>query len=101
MSDEYITTQIGSATIVSLPPAPPEPPGIPPVSPRQIRQALTAAGLREAVEGAVLAGDQDLQDWWQFSTSFDRLHPAVVAMGAALGQTPEALDGLWLLAGSL
>ncbi len=98
---EYITTQIGSATIVSLPPAPPEPAGIPPVSPRQIRQALTAVGLRSAVEAAVLAGDQDLQDWWQFSTAFERVHPAVVAMGAGLGQTPEQLDSLWLIAGSL
>jgi hypothetical protein len=84
----------------------PEPADIPPViiqpvSPRQIRQALTAVGLRASVEAAVAAGDQDVKDWWEFSTAFDRLHPAVVEMGAALEQSPEALDALWALAESL
>ena len=84
----------------------PEPADIPlviiqPVSPRQIRQALTATGLRASVEAAVAASEQDVKDWWEFSTAFDRLHPAVVAMGAALEQSPEALDALWALAESL
>lgn len=71
------------------------------ISPRQIRQALTRAGLRTSVEAAVSAGDQDLQDWWEFSTTFERLHAQVVAMGAALGQTDEQLDALWVLGASL
>ena len=84
----------------------PEPADIPPViiqpvSPRQIRQALTAMGLRASVEAAVAAGEQDVKDWWEFSTAFDRLHPAVVEMGEALEQPPEALDALWALAASL
>mgnify|MGYP003646211505 CR=1 FL=1 len=84
----------------------PEPADIPPiiiqpVSPRQIRQALTAVGLRASVEAAVSAGGQDIKDWWEFSTIVDRLHPAVVEMGAALEQSPEALDALWELAESL
>lgn len=74
---------------------------IAPISPRQIRQALTRAGLRQLVEGAVAAGDQDLKDWWEFSTSFERSNPQVVAMGAALGQTVQQLDGLWVLGESL
>ena len=74
---------------------------IQPVSPRQIRQALTAMGLRASVEAAVAAGEQDVKDWWEFSTAFDRLHPAVVEMGEALEQPPEALDALWELAASL
>jgi hypothetical protein len=84
----------------------PEPADIPPiiiqpVSPRQIRQALTATGLRASVEAAVAAGDQNLKDWWEFSTAFERSHPAVVMMGQALEQTPEALDALWELGATL
>ena len=40
---------------------------IPSATPRQIRQALTASGLRAAVEGAVAASDQDTKDWWEFA----------------------------------
>ena len=71
------------------------------VSPRQIRMALTAAGLRESVEGAVLAGDQNLKDWWLFSTAFERNNAQVAGMGVALGVSESALDDLWTLAGSL
>ena len=77
------------------------PPVIAPVSPRQIRQALTRAGLRTAVETAVAAGDQDLKDWWEFSTTFERLNPQVTAMGAALGVSDTQLDDLWTLASTL
>ena len=71
------------------------------VSPRQIRQALTAAGLRTSVEAAVAASDQDTQDWYEFSTAFERAHPAVVAMGVALGVSSAALDALWTSAAAL
>jgi hypothetical protein len=77
------------------------PPVIAPVSPRQIRQALTRAGLRASVEAAVAAGDQDLKDWWEFSTTFERLNPQVTAMGAALGVSDAQLDDLWTLASTL
>lgn len=71
------------------------------VSPRQIRQALSRAGLRTAVESAVAAGDQDTKDWWEFATEFERTHPMVVGMGAALGQTALQLDSLFTLAATL
>lgn len=71
------------------------------VSPRQIRQALTRAGLRTSVESAVAAGDQDIQDWWKFATSFDRHNSHVLAMAQALGVTDLQLDDLWTLAASL
>ena len=72
-----------------------------PISPRQIRQALTAAGLRTAVEGAVAAGNQDLKDWWEFASSFERGHPMVVGMGTALGKTSAEFDALFTLGASL
>lgn len=74
---------------------------IPSCSPRQIRQVLTAAGLRTAVESAVAVGSQDLKDWWEFSTTIERTHPEVIAMGAALGQTPEQLDQLFTAGAAL
>lgn len=78
----------------------PDPP-IAPISPRQIRQALTRAGLRAAVEAAVAAGDQDLKDWYEFSTAFERLNPQVMAMGEALSVSHASLDDLWALGASL
>ncbi len=71
------------------------------VSPRQIRLALTAAGLRATVETAVKAGSQDLKDWWEYALEIERHHPMIEAMGAQLGQTPEQIDALFNLAGSL
>jgi len=87
---------ITDAALALIPPAP-----IPSISPRQIRQALTRVGLREAVEAAVAAGDQDLKDWWFHSNPFERLNPEVVGMGALLGQTDEQLDALWVLGTTL
>lgn len=77
------------------------PPEIKAVSPRQIRQALTRAGLRTMVEGAVSAGNQDTKDWYEYSTVFERNHPQVEGMGIALGVSSSDLDNLWLLAETL
>lgn len=71
------------------------------VSPRQIRHALNLTGDRAAVEAAVAAGDQALQDWWEYATDFRRDHPEVIAMGIALAKTPADLDALFDLARSL
>ena len=71
------------------------------ITPRQIRQALTRLNLRTAVETAVAAGDQDLKDWWEFSTIYERNHSQVIAMGSALGKPEEELDTLWTLASTL
>lgn len=82
-------------------PTDPTPVDIPAVSPRQVRQALTQVGLRNAVETAVATSSQDTKDWWEFATQFERCNPEVVAMGIALGQTNEQLDNIWIIAGSL
>jgi hypothetical protein len=80
---------------------PPPPPSIEPISPRQIRMALTRVGLRTLVESAVATGNQDLKDWWEFSTSFERLNPQVIAMGEALEQSQQDLDNLWSLGATM
>lgn len=102
---EYQFSVIGPATMgeYTAPPAPPAPSAPVPesVSPRQIRQALTRAGLRVQVEAAVAAADQDTKDWWEFATEFRRDNEHVVAMGAALGVPAAQLDALWTLAAAL
>lgn len=83
-------------------PDPVLPPVVPySVSPRQIRQALTQAGLRSGVEAAVAAGSQDLKDWWEYATAFERQHSMVIAMATGLGVTEQQLDDLFLLAETL
>lgn len=82
-------------------PANPIPPQPIIVSPRQIRQALTASGLRASVEAAVAAGDQDVKDWWEFATTFESNHPMVVGMATGLGVTEQQLTNLFNLAKSL
>ena len=71
------------------------------ISPRQIRMALTQLNLRSQVEAAVAAGDQDMKDWYEFSTYFDRTHPQVLAMATALSVTDAQLDALWKLGATL
>lgn len=71
------------------------------LSPRQIRMALTQLGLRNDVEAAVAAGDQDTKDWYEFSTYFDRNHPQVLAMAQTLGVDDQELDNLWELGSTL
>jgi hypothetical protein len=63
--------------------------------------ALTRAGLRAAVEAAVAAGDQDIKDWYEYSTLFHRENPLVDEMATAIGQTPAQIDALWELAAGL
>lgn len=93
---------IADAQEGDFPPPPPAPvPAPASVSPRQIRQALTRAGLRALVEAAVAAGDQDTKDWYEFSTAFDRANPQVTGMGVALSVSESQLDDLWILAASL
>lgn len=71
------------------------------ISPRQIRQALTRAGLRQQVEDSVAAGDQDLKDWWEFATEFLRDNPHVAMMAKQLGISDSQLDDLWRVGGAL
>ncbi len=71
------------------------------VSPRQIRQALTRAGLRTSVEAAVAESDADTRDWYEFATEFQRASPVVAALGAALSVSDAQLDDLWTLASTL
>jgi hypothetical protein len=80
-------------TLEDLPP--------PSVSPWQIRKALSAAGLRQAVEDFVNSQDQDVQDAWHYASSFEIDNPFWEAGMAALGKTHDDLVGLFRLAATL
>ena len=101
MERTVINLSTGVVEVVELSPAEiaaipaPEPVKVSTISPRQIRQVLTAAGLRAQVEAAISSGDQDLKDWWMFSTAFEREHPVLVSMAQALGLSPEQVEDLF------
>jgi len=71
------------------------------LTPRQIRQALTALGLRATVDSAIGSSSQDMKDWWEFSLTIERNHPLVIGMGQALDKTPAELDAVFLLGATL
>jgi hypothetical protein len=81
---------IRSAAIAALPVV------IPNLTPRQVRLALTAAGLRDQVEAAVLAADQNTKDTWEFATEIVRTDPILIAMAKSIGITNAKLDKLFL-----
>ena len=74
-------------------PADPLPPPVYVCSPWQIRKALNALGLRDAVEQAVATatgdGAQTLKDGWEFATHFSSSDPFVISMGASLGKNEQ------------
>ena len=80
---------------------PPPAPTFITVTARQIRLALSQAGLREAVEAGVAAGGQQLSDWYEYSNEFEENNQHVVAMASALGVSDQSLHDLFLLAQTL
>ena len=68
---------------------------MPTITARQLRLALLPR--LDDVESLIEAsGDRALQIEWEYATTFERLHPAIVSIGDALGMTPEEIDALWL-----
>lgn len=92
---EFALNLIAAYEASLIPPVPQQ------VTPRQIRQALTRAGLRDAVEYAVSQSSQDVKDWWEHSTVFERQNPQVIGMAAALGVSDSQVDDLWRLGDTL
>ena len=86
------------------PPAVAEPvadPEGPTVDDLQIRLALNALDLREAVELAVAVSDISVKDWYERAKKFKLKNPMVVALGKSMGKTDEEMAALWALAATL
>lgn len=72
------------------------------ITPRQIRQQLTAIGLRQQVEDLISSSaDYDLKDWWNYSQDFQRSHPILKEMGDKLGMSEEDMDSFFIEASKL
>lgn len=68
----------------------------------QFRKALNQLGLRDSVEAAIAASNnQDVKDGWQYTSEFHRYAPLVMQFGAALGKTEAEMDALFELARTL
>lgn len=67
---------------------------MPTITARQLRLALLSR--LDDVESIIEASnDRALQIEWEYATTFERLHPAIVSIGAALNLTPDEIDTLW------
>lgn len=77
------------------------PPPVISVTPWQIRKALNATGLRDAIEEAVAAGGQTVRDAWSYAQEFRRDNPLVSSVAYALGKTDAEIDAIFDLAKTL
>ena len=89
--------------IVELEPIEPGPPptpeelrtSMPSLTARQLRLGLL--DYQDQVEQIITdSNDRALQIEWEYATTFERLHPAIVSIGAALDLTPEQIDAMWI-----
>lgn len=80
---------------------PEAPPPIPPVTRRQLRIWLRRRGITSAMVEAAIGQieDEDQRDEalieWHDATAYDRAHPFVALIGAALGFSSEQMDAGW------
>jgi len=70
-------------------------------TPRQMRLALLQLGDLDAVEAVVAAAGQDVRIQWEYSTLFERSHPAWDALVGGIGKSPADVDALFALAATL
>jgi len=104
----YANPQEGRTDPEPLPDTAPEvaaflnPPPPPPVlTARQLRLGLVHNGISlSSVEAAIdaIEGPTDREVArieWEYATTFERSHPLVNQIGAALGLTPEQIDAMW------
>lgn len=97
-----VTPEIIAAVEAVVPPAA----DLPDVTPRQIRQALILSGVNlaeidQAIDDLPEPTRSLAKAEWEYSNAFERNRPLVAQVAAMLGWTPEQLDQLWILAGTL
>lgn len=73
----------------------------PEVSARQIRQALTRLGCRQAFESAIATASPDIRDWWEFSVTYERHATSSLEVAQLLAWDDAKLDELWAQAAVL
>ncbi|NRQ13471.1 hypothetical protein [Ensifer sesbaniae] len=80
---------------------------MPPLTARQLRLGLLNAGIAPSVVTATIGGmsagpdkDKALVEW-EYATTFNRIHPLIATVGAALGLSDVQIDAMWMAAVSL
>ncbi|WP_094462602.1 hypothetical protein [Pannonibacter phragmitetus] len=82
-------------------------PSLPALTARQFRLGLLDSGMAPAQVDAVIAQIADeterarAQIEWEYASQFQRSHPLVATLSAALGLTPEQVDVMWADAAQL
>ena len=71
------------------------------VSPLQFRLALDQLGLRAAAQSYVSSAPQNVQDWWNFTASFQIGDAMLVSLASAIGQSPAQIAAAFRLASTL
>lgn len=104
MSD-YITENIGGATVTRLAIPAPAPVIVPSVSMRQAKLALYAAGKLSTVEAAINALSEPDKTLalieWNSASTVDRNHPTVSLISAAAGMSSAEIDSLFAAAAQI
>lgn len=85
---------------VAIAPYPHAAPPPPPITARQLRLALLGAGISgaaidDAISGLPEGARSAAQIEWEYATEFNRGHPLIGQIGAAMGLTTVEIDGLW------
>ena len=90
----------GSQWVVIPLPHPPVPESVPA---HHIRRALSAAGLRAQVEGAIAAlpDGHEMRDDWEYAPTIRRDSRGVETLRSALGLTPAQVDDVFRAAGGM
>lgn len=110
----YANPQEGRTDPDPLPETDPEaqaflnpPPPMPVLTARQLRLGLVLNGISLSSVEAAIDAIEDPTDRevarieWEYATTFERSHPLVNQIGAALGLTPEQIDDMWTEAATL
>jgi hypothetical protein len=97
---------VAAGELVIAPYLPPPPAPTPTLTRRQLRLGLLGLGVTSAqVEGVIATLPEPDRSValieWQDASVYQREHPLVAQIGAALGLTTEALDAAWVEAASL
>lgn len=81
--------------------------GMQPLTARQFRLGLVNANISPATVTAAIAAmaagpDRDkAQIEWEYATTFNRMHPLIATVGAALGLSEAQIDAMWTASVSL
>lgn len=100
ITGEVTEIELTPEEIAALPP--PAPPPLPAITRRQLRLALLRLGVTgdqveahiAAMPGTPIEREAAMIEW-RDSGTYERNHPLVVAIGAALGMNETQIDAAW------